>query len=280
MLLFCFILLAAGIIAISYYLLPSLLNKTESLQSKRAKRVSIRLENAFIFVGGKKLNLLYAGLFVGLGAAGFLLFKLPGLLAGAGISVVIPLIAVKSIVAKRKKKFDSQIIDTLMIISSCLKGGLSLVQSFEAVGEEMPPPVSEEFGLVTRETKVGVSLEEALRKLNKRMQSDDLDLIISSILVARETGGDLTKVFFRLIDTIRDHTEIKEMASSLTMQGRMQGIIMSIIPIVFTIVILKFNPGHFDILLEDDTGKMMLAAAVVMQILALFCIKKFSTIKV
>jgi tight adherence protein B len=112
------------------------------------------------------------------------------------------------------------------------------------------------------------------------MRSEDTDLIISSILVARETGGDLTKVFSRLIGTIRDRMEIKEMTSTLTLQGRIQGIIMSLIPVIFVVVITKFNPDHFKTFLNDEVGRGLLMLAGFMQLMAFIFIKKFSTVKI
>ncbi len=280
MLFFAFVLLAGGVVALSYFLLPAFLSKSENLQARQAKETAAKLEDAFIFISGKKLNFIYLVLPFVFGALGFLLFKTPGLIGGIIISGIVPLIVTRMIIAQRKKKFDFQIVDNLMIISSCLKGGLSLLQSLETVAEEAPSPSAEEFRLLVNEVKIGVSLENAIAGLNKRMRSEDLDLVVSSILVARETGGDLTKVFSRLINTIRDRREIKDMANTLTLQGRAQGIIMSAIPPLFVVVIMKFNPHHFDTLLQDDIGKSLLFAAVIMQILALFFIRKFSSVKI
>ncbi len=270
----------AGVVFLSYCFIPSLLAKSENLRDKRTKETIDKLEGAFIFISSRKLNIVYVVLPFIFGFLGFFLFKFPGLIIGVVVSGIMPLVITKMIVAKRKKKFDSQIVDNLMIISSCLKGGLSLLQSLETVAEESPIPSSEEFSLIVNEVKVGVSLEDAMISLNKRMRSDDLDLVISSMLVSRETGGDLTKVFSRLISTIRDRREIKDMANTLTLQGRAQGIIMSAIPPLFVVIIMKSNPHHFDVLLRDETGKILLFAAVIMQILALFFIKKFSSVKV
>ena len=277
---FAILIFIAAFFIIGYYEMPFFLDKSIQWQKKKAKESSIRLEDSFIFVAKRRMRLLYYLMPVILGVIGFIIFKFIGLIIGLVLGVIFPIVAVKFIIAKRRSQFEHQLIDTLMIISSSLKGGLSLIQSFEVIMEDMPPPTSDEFSLVVRETKVGVSLEESLVKLNKRMSSEDMNLVVSSILVARETGGDLTKVFSRLIQTIRDRMEIKDMANTLTLQGRIQGVIMSIIPVVFVVFILKFNPHHFDTMMHDEKGKMLLITAVVLQICAFFFIKKFSTVKV
>ena len=280
MLLSIVIIFAVAVFLISYYTLPKVINDSQKWQSNRALRSSSRLENAFMFVQQRKMRLIYFIAPLVLGVLGLILFKLVGGIIGVIIGMAIPTVVTKILISKRKAKFSHQLIDTIMLISSSLKGGLSLPQSFEVVMEEMPPPICQEFSLIVRENKMGVSLEEALIKFNKRVPLEDVDLIVSSIRVARETGGDLTKVFSHLIDTIRDRMKIKDMVGTLTLQGRIQGIIMSALPPLFVIVILKFNPHHFDVFLRDDTGRMLLFAAIILQILAFFFIKKFSTVKI
>jgi len=156
---------------------------------------------------------------------------------------------IKIMEKKRVEKFAGQLVDGLMVISSALKGGLSLLQALEVLVEEMPPPISQEFGLILRENKIGLTLEESLRRLNGRLKLEELGLMINSVLVARETGGDLTKVFSRLATTIRDNRKLKENIRTLTLQGRLQGIIMSLLPFVFAWWVMTTNKEHFDIML-------------------------------
>jgi tight adherence protein B len=144
----------------------------------------------------------------------------------------------------------------------------------------MPAPISQEFGLVVRENRMGIPLEECLSRLNKRMNIDELGLIIYALLVARETGGELPKVFSRLAITIRDNRKLKESIKTLTMQGRLQGMIMSFLPIVFAFWVLSVNKHHFDIMLNSDIGRMLLVGAVVLQIVGMFLVKKFSAINI
>ena len=154
------------------------------------------------------------------------------------------------------------------------------MQGFEVLVEEMPAPMSEEIGLVVRENKMGIPLEESLVRLNKKMNMEELGLIVNALLVSRETGGELTKVFSRLSVTIRDNRKLKDSIKTLTLQGRMQGAIMSFLPIVFVAWVLSTNKHHFDIMMNSDLGRMLLIAAVVLQIVGMILIKKFSTIKI
>ncbi|MFZ2357386.1 MAG: type II secretion system F family protein, partial [Candidatus Omnitrophota bacterium] len=133
---------------------------------------------------------------------------------------------------------------------------------------------------VIRENKMGISLEESLRRLDKRMRMEELSLVINSILVARETGGDLTKVFSRLSTTIRDNRKLKENIKTLTMQGKLQGLVMSVLPILFVLWVLSVNKHHFDGMMQSDFGRFLLILAVVLQAVGMFLIRKFSEIKI
>lgn len=173
-----------------------------------------------------------------------------------------------------------QLVDGLMIMNSCLKGGLTLVQSFEVLADEMSPPISQEIALLNREVKVGVTLEEALTRLDKRMPSEEMTLVSSAILVARETGGDLTKVFSRLIDTIRDRLKLKELVSTLTLQARLQAIIISLLGPIFFFVVKKMKPDHFDIMWQDEVGRIFLGLAVLLQIIGFILIIIFGRVEI
>ncbi|MDD2654683.1 MAG: type II secretion system F family protein [Candidatus Omnitrophica bacterium] len=259
---------------------PDLIRRYNESQQKRVSKVTNKLEDSFIFLEKNKVTfltispLLFAGIF-------FLLFRnVFGILVGFVFGFSAPGIVTAIIKHRRIKAFEGQLVDSLMILSSSLKGGLSLIQAIEALCEEMPPPISQEFNLILKENKWGVSLEESLRKLRTRMPLETVNLLVSSVLVARETGGELTKVFSRLTDTIRDNIKLKEKISTLTLQGRLQGIVMSILPIAFAFFITKQNPDHFNILWENELGRKLLFAAVAMQIIGMLLIKKISTLKV
>jgi tight adherence protein B len=259
---------------------PVLVDSYNQWQAQRVGQVADKLEDSFIFLEKKKkvffivLPLIMAGL-------GFLILQnLLGPILGFFIGLGLPGMITKMAKERRIKMFESQLVDSLMVLSSSLKAGLSLIQSLEVLCEEMPPPISQEFGLVLKENRWGVSLEESLRKLRVRMPLEEVNLIVSSILVARETGGELTKVFSRLTETIRNNLKLKEKVATLTLQGKLQGLIMTFLPVAFTLFIYKQNPGHFDIMWQSELGRLLLGVAVFLQILGMYLIKRISTFKV
>jgi tight adherence protein B len=256
------------------------MQKIQSWQQKQEVIVAKEMDKMFYDKSPKNIVMLYYILPVILGLSGLVLLRSPVLMIfGALVGLAIPNYILK-IVLNAGAEVQRSAFGRYKLLGSCLKGGLSLLQGFEVLVEEMPAPISQEFGLVVRENKMGISLEESLVRLNKRMNLEELGLVVNALLVARETGGELTKVFSRLSVTIRDNHKLKENIKTLTLQGRMQGVIMSILPILFVAWVLSVNRSHFDIMMKNDLGRMLLVAAVVLQIVGMLLIKMFSVIKI
>jgi tight adherence protein B len=276
-----FILLLASISIVAFHGVNLLTKKWDEAQQSKADKTTSQLEEMFVFVRKKVLIVLY----IVIPLAFILIAYLStnklwlGLVAGT-IGAFLPVWMVNFLEKRRQKKFISQLIDGLMIMNSCLKGGLTLVQSFEILADETNPPMSQEIGLLNREIKVGVTLEEALLRLNKRMPSEEMILVSSAIMVARETGGDLTKVFMKLVETIRDRIKLRELVSTLTLQSRLQAIIISLLGPAFVFVVWKIKPDHFDIMWQDELGRWILLIAIVLQILGFVLIIIFGKVEI
>jgi len=265
---------------LAYQFLSPFIEKVQARHERKAKEDAERLSRMFVKVKVNKLAYIYSlGPFI-LGVLGyFIMGNLIGVLAGGIIGWMMPAIIVKNVEIQRKRKFSQQLIDGLIMLSSALKGGLSLLQSIEVLVEEMPAPISQEFGIVLGENKMGVPLSESFEHLNKRIGSDEMRLMTTAILLARETGGNLPVVFARLVSTIRENNKILESINTLTLQGKIQGIVMSLIPVVFTCIVFSFNPNFFDIMLSTDIGRFLLGYCVISQIIGIMLIHKVSRIE-
>jgi len=280
MLILLAILILCSVVLISLSLLPFFVQKIQSWQYQQEAVVAKEMDKMFYDKNPKNIVMLYYILPFILGAAGYVFLQSQiFIVLGVIIGIAIPNFILKTRAKVRVMKFNDQLLDAINMLSSCIKGGLSLLQGLEVLVEEMPAPMNQEMGLVVRENKMGIPLEECLKRLEKRMNIDELGLVVNALLVARETGGELPKVFSRLTVTIRDNRKLRESIKTLTLQGRMQGIIMSFLPIVFVIWVLSVNKHHFDIMLNSDLGRMLLIAAVIMQAVGMLLIKIFSTIK-
>jgi len=180
---------------------------------------------------------------------------------------------------RTKEKFSDQLIDALMIMSSSFRGGLSLIQALEAVVDEMPDPINKEFGIVLGENKMGVSLEEALFHLYNRLPSAALQQMITAILLARETGGNLPVIFSRIVTNIREHKKVQQNLDTLTIQGKIQGAVMSLLPIGFGFVLFSANKKIFEHMFHSELGRGMLMYAIISETIGAFLVWKISTFR-
>lgn len=263
------------------FLWPYLERIVKTWQAKRLKEFGPRLNEMFMEVSVSKLVFIDTVVPIIAGLMAYLLTKNWIIaLVFAGLGLIAPYFVIKQMEKNRKNKFAYQLIDGLMIISSSLKAGLSLPQAFEALSEEMTPPLSQEFTLVLRQLQMGVSLDTALYNLKNRVRVPELDMAVTAIMVARETGGNLTDILTQVANTIRERNRLISRVNALCIQGKMQGTIMSILPIVFGIFVYQTDKQFFDIFFRDEVGRILLAVAVILEILGIFFIRKFSNIDV
>ena len=267
---------SAGMAGVAAYPLVSrwwsgLTSRWGGYQQSKVQQATKDLGDIFMDVKPKWLNIAYGLGPVGIGLVLFILFNnWPVTIVGAILGLALPDWWLRQTKALRKRKFRNQLVDALFLLSSSLKAGLSLGQAFEVLETEMSPPASQEFGLVIRAHQVGSTLEEALESLNERMSCEELHLITTALLVARETGGDVTTIITQLVGTIREKKKLNDKVLTLTLQGRLQAYIMSGLPLAFAFFVRMFNPRYFDVFLHDRSGMVWLSAAVGLWIVGMF----------
>lgn len=276
------ILLGFGSVSyLAYKGVPFLAGKYYQMQEGRLNKMTKQLEQMFVFTEKQRILVIFMATPLCLAGLGFLLFRHPiGLAAGLVLGLLIPKILVKQMKALRQNKFEGQMVDSLMLLSSSLRAGLSLNQAFEVLADEMPAPLSEEFALVIKENKMGVAFDECLLHLKKRMPLEDLELMVTAVNIARETGGNLTEIFSQLVTTMREKKKLEDRVKTLTVQGRLQGYIMMILPFAFAAFVHQVNPDNFQVLLNDTLGRMLLTWAIISQGIGAILIRKFSKVQV
>lgn len=209
-------------------------------------------------------------------SGGFLLAGLVGSLLG----LCIPFLLVRIKTARRMRAFNNQLGDALILIANSLRTGYSFMQAVDMVAQEMRPPISTEFGRTVKEMNLGVPVENALGNLAKRIDSEDLDLVLTSVLIQRQVGGNLAEVLDNIARTIRDRVRIRGEIRTMTAQGRISGIIISLLPIALGLVIYTMNPGYVRILFVHPIGQLMLGVAVAGQVIGVFVIRRIVDIEV
>lgn len=166
-----------------------------------------------------------------------------GIVAGF-FGLRIPRFYVRTMAKKRMQSFDAQLSDTLNLWVNALRSGYSVLQAMEAIATELPAPVSVEFERVVQEVRLGLSVEQALANMYRRVPSEDLDLVITAVNIQREVGGNLAEVLDTISYTIRERVRIKGEIRTLTAQGRVSGWIISLLPIVLGFVLYLINPEY------------------------------------
>ncbi len=197
----------------------------------------------------------------------------------AVIGAVLPVIFVKIKKGKRKKAFEAQLGDTLIMMCNGLRSGFSFQQAMENVANDMPAPIGMEFGRVCNEIRYGATLEEALNNMVDRVKSPDLMLVVSAVLIQRTTGGNLSEILLTISNTIRERIKIKGEISSITAQGRTSGLIIGALPIGIAAILMVVNPDYMSTFFTTTAGNIMLIVSVVMEILGFLAIRKVVSIE-
>jgi tight adherence protein B len=180
----------------------------------------------------------------------------------------------------RLRRFNEQLVDALMTMSNALRAGASILQAFEHIVKEGQNPIAQEFSFFLQQTRVGVKFEEALGNLEKRVNSEDLTLMIRAIEIARQTGGNLTEVFEKIAATIRERLRIQERVRTLTAQGRMQGIIVGLMPLGLGIVMFIIDPAMMITFFTSAIGIIVGVVIVLLEICGALLIRKIVNIDI
>ncbi|HUU83083.1 MAG TPA: type II secretion system F family protein [Phycisphaerae bacterium] len=181
---------------------------------------------------------------------------------------------------QRMAKLTGQLPDVFEMMSQALRAGHSLASAIQLVHEQLPDPVSSEFGRVYHEQNLGIKIEDALLAMANRVDSLDVRFFVTAVLIQRQTGGDLAEVLDKIGGVIRQRIELFGLVKGLTAEGRLSGWVLFALPFVVFAAVLKLNPDYANVLLKDPTGKMMLLIALGMQLMGLAMIRWIVNIKV
>ncbi len=180
----------------------------------------------------------------------------------------------------RLKKFVEQLPDVFELLSQALRAGHSLASGMQLIAKELPDPAGTEFGRVFHEQNLGLKIEDALRNMAERVGMLDVRFFVTAVLIQRQTGGDLAEVLDKIGGVIRERIKLFGTVQALTAEGRMSGYVLLALPVIVFFVMMQVNGEYARLLITDPMGKMMLTAAIVMQLMGWAMIKKIVNIKV
>ncbi len=181
---------------------------------------------------------------------------------------------------RRFMKFESQLAGALELMARALRSGHSLGSGLQVVASEMPNPIAKEFLKVHEETNLGISTEQALKNMLKRIPNMDLQFFVIAVCIQRQCGGDLAEILNKISALVRDRFKILGQVKALTGEGRISGVVLMGLPPVLFAAVYYLNPEYVMVLFDREEGRKMLAATGFLQILGAVCIKKIIDIKV
>ena len=199
---------------------------------------------------------------------------------GAAVGGLLPWIWLWWKRKSRMGKFGAQLSDALELMGRALKSGHSLASGLQVVANEMQAPISTEFLKVHEEQNLGISIDQALKNMLRRVPNMDLQFFVIAVCIQRQCGGDLAEILDKISGLIRERFKILGQVKALTGEGRISGIVLMGLPPCLFAAVYYLNPDYVMILFEREEGRKMLFATGVLQIFGAICIKKMIDIKV
>ena len=208
----------------------------------------------------------------------------------AVIGFIAPIMFVRVHQNRRRAKFVRQLADALMLLTNSLRSGYGFLKGLELVAKEMGDPISKELNRMLREVNLGATVDDALLNLGRRVNSQDLDIVVGAYLVQKDVGGNLTEIMEKVAETIRERLRIQGDVRVLTTQGKLSGFVVGFMPFVVFLILIMSAPDYFATMFGPPTthllsydvpmGVLMLAGAVGWQLIGAYMIFKIVSVKV
>ncbi|HHY11427.1 MAG TPA: hypothetical protein GX529_02240 [Firmicutes bacterium] len=181
---------------------------------------------------------------------------------------------------KRSRLVESQLLNALVMIANSLRAGHSFMQALDLVSTELTPPLSTEFGKLARECRMGLSVEDALLNMAGRVDSKDLELAVTGVLIQRQVGGNLARVLDSIAATIDKRIKTRARIQVATAQGRISAWIVSILPFALGALVFGMYPEFGGIMFSHPLGRIMLAGGGVLLVIGVVAVRKVVNIDV
>jgi tight adherence protein B len=270
-----------GFVVIAALIALSVLSAgVEEYEKRYAVQKTRELSEMFLFVSPRQMliiNICVVAVFV---ALGLLVFNTVVTVLLGLFGVVTPTWAIRWLRRRRVRVFEAQLVDALDQMAAALRAGLSLQQAMDTVGKESPAPLGQELSLTMRELRLGVPMDEALVNMADRVGSDDLKLVVTSSNICRQLGGNMAEMFETIAQTVRERFRLEGKIRALTSQGKLQGWVVSSLPLVLGLVLNWMRPDLMQPMLESWFGYTLIAAVITMEVLGILLIRRIVTIDI
>lgn len=275
-----FCLTTAAVFFLAFLALDVLHKAFEQYQLRYVARSMNDLSDMFLFIEPGQILLLNVAALLAFAAVGYWLGGpfLAALASGAGFFA--PAAAVRFYRRRRVRRFDAQLTEALQQMANALRAGLTLQQAMEQVGRDSAAPLRQEFGLFTKEVKLGVPVEEALAGMGSRVGSEDLQLVATSASIARQLGGNMAEMFESIAATIRERFRLEGKIAALTSQGKLQGFLVAGLPLLIGIFFSWYRPDLMEPMFENAYGYILVTAVVLLESIGFLLIRRIAAIDV
>jgi tight adherence protein B len=250
-------------------------------RSSFTERTRFQVREFFLFIDPRQLFVLNMAGIV-LGALLTWLFTDSALLALATAVALTfaPRVLYARLRARRLRQFEEQLPDALMMLAGGMRAGAGFSSALTQLVQEAPAPLGQEFSLMLREQRIGVTLEQSLNNLAHRMPTQTTILVVSAMRIAAETGGGLAETLERTAGTIRSRLQMEGKIRALTAQGKLQAWVVGLLPVGLALVLGKMEPAAMDMLWHTRVGWAVLAVLAVLKALGVYVIRKIIAIDV
>jgi len=252
----------------------------EEYEERYLTRGSRDLTEMFYFIGPRQLLLMTLAVAAVLGLLGYVIFNwfVAVLIAVAGF--LVPFLGIKKLRERRIHRFEGQLVDAMAQMSAAFRAGLTLAQATENIAQDMPPPLSQEFGLFVKEIKLGVPQDEALQNMADRVGSEDLQLVVTSTNVARQLGGNMAEMYDIISATIRERFRLEGRIRALTAQGKLQGWVVGAMPLILGLILNMMRPDLMEPMIHSNFGYALISLILVMELVGIWMIRRIVAIDV
>ncbi|MRX11415.1 pilus assembly protein [Pseudoduganella sp. FT25W] len=245
------------------------------------ERAGFQVREFFLFIDPRQLfavnmaGMVMGALVIGVAAHSVILGVVT--LAGLGFA---PRIVYRTMRQRRMVRFESQLPDALMMLAGGMRAGAGFGSALAQLVAEAPAPLGQEFSLMLREQRIGVTLEQSLSNLAHRVPTQTTTLVVSAMRIAAETGGGLAETLERTAGTIRSRLQMEGKIKALTAQGKLQAWVVGLLPILLGMVLSKMEPAAMDLLWSTRMGWATLVAVAILEMMGVYVIRKIIAIDV
>lgn len=270
-------------------LLPQANKKTDEIRKKKSnaflKRFIDNIENELaktdLLLRPNEYIAIVAGLALLMGLIFLIIFRnLLAVLFAFIVTYVFSRVFINIKKKKRINKLGDQLVDAITLVSNCLKAGYSFFQAADMVSRDMRPPISVEFGKMINQINMGMTVDEALKRLGERIESQDMELVITAILIQRQIGGNLSEILDNITETIQGRIRLNRDIRAKTSQGRLSAIILVLLTPALAAIIFMMSPGFVSIIFSSFLGWAIIVVCILLQIIGITALVKIVNIEV